>query len=603
MSSWSATAKSRQFALAELCLVALSGAALWLKPSIGIWAIAASLIPWMFRFAVGEPPFQRTRFDLLLAIFAVTAFIGLWVSYDQYAATQKFYLLLEAALLYYALSSQPNENREWVSLGLFALGVGIAGYFFLTHDFIASPRKIGFVNVIGRWIMWARPELGLRPIHPNYVAGIAAIMASFGFYRLFTNDNKSSPARGTKWIGLGLLLIFSAILMATSRGVLMAIVAAVGAAALWIAVNLIAAARRGSAVMFPSILMLYLAAVVIFLYAGPAKTPNNVADEGLYGNGSRAELFDRSLYLVGDFPLTGGGLAAFPGLYSQYVLDIPIYYLPNSHNMFLDVFIEQGIFGGAAFLAMYLTGIWRISKKIAVGADRAGNLFPWAALIALIIAFVHGMVDDYLYQGNLALLSVALLGVVPEPSNGQVLLVSAKHFERSDKIAFALFGIVLTALIAINAGFLKSIWYSNLGAVQMARVELSGFPTNQWAELNIVRNLSAAEATLLSSVAADPTNRTANHRLGLIAMLKQDFPAAGAYLNAAHRQSPRHRGIVKALGYCYAWLGDFTAAKTLLSGIPEAPEELGAYAGWWQARGDSRLANNAMILSSSLASP
>lgn len=593
VTSWRATVNSRRFALTELCIVAIGGAALCFNPSVGIWAIAFSLIPWGFRFVVGAPPFRRTRLDLLVAVFLLTAVVGAWASYDQLSASRKLYLIIEAVILYYTLSSQPNDNVVWVSAAFFCIGVGVAGYFFLTHDFVSVPRKIELVNLIGRGIMWLRPEIGWRAMHPNYVAGIAAMMAPFGFYLLSRRQN----SKFNNLIVLGLIVIASALVMTTSRGIMMAIFAALGVLLIWIGIKFAATLfRRRCDPVFPSSVIFYLLIVAVLIYVGPAQSVSSVSATGVYGNGSRAELFTRSLYLAADFPIIGGGLASFPGLYSQYILDIPIYYLPNSHNMFLDVFIEQGMFGGMAFLTMYLISIWRVSKNIATRTSHINNLYNWVALTSLIVAFVHGMVDDYLYQGTSAILSMALLGVVPNPYISQPVSENASRPFRRDIIRFAVIGVTLAALVIFFQKTIRSVWYSNLGAIQMARVELSGFPTNQWADPSIVERMQDAETSLLASVEADPSNRTANHRLGLIAMLRQDFHSAEVYLSNAYRESPRHRGIVKSLGYCRVWVGDFDNAQFVLAEFPEAKAELDSYVWWWQVHGRSDLSKRASAM-------
>lgn len=384
----------------------------------------------------------------------------------------------------------------------------------------------------------------------------------------------------------------------------MAIGAAVGVLFLWIGLRIFAiASRRKTESVFPAVVFLFLLAIVAVLYFGPVITSGSGNAAGLYGNGSRAELFKRSSYLIADFPITGGGLAAFPGLYSQYILNIPINYLPNSHNLFLDVFIEQGLFGGVAFLTLYLASIWRVSNVIVKTMNQRGSLLNWAVLASLTIALVHGMVDDYLYQGNSAALALALLGMVPNPL--PVLSDAASERQPKRRLTLALAGALFVALSSVFfQNQIRSVWYSNLGAVQMAQVELNAFPTNQWAGPEIVGRLKAAEASLLTAVEADPANRTANHRLGLIALLRQDFPAAEKYLSLAYRQAPRHRGIIKALGYCYVWLGDFESATTLLlNEIPEAPSELDTYTWWWQKQGREQQSENAARLADSLLNP
>ena len=67
--------------------------------------------------------------------------------------------------------------------------------------------------------------------------------------------------------------------------------------------------------------------------------------------------------LAGDFPFTGGGLGAFSGLYSTYILVIFVPLFTYSHNFFLDVAVEQGWFGLAALVVM-LVGSAGLSAEI-----------------------------------------------------------------------------------------------------------------------------------------------------------------------------------------------------------------------------------------------
>lgn len=219
----------------------------------------------------------------------------------------------------------------------------------------------------------------------------------------------------------------------------------------------------------------------------------------------------------------------------------------------------------------------------------------WLTLFVLVIAFVHGMVDDYLYNGSGTFLSLALAGVstslYPEPVR------AASHKKRYLTTIVAL---TLIIFFMINLNGVRSAWSANLGAVQMAKVELAGFPTNQWTEPVILPELEQASASLRTALQADPANRTANHRLGLISMLQEDFPSAATYLENARQQAPNHRGIVKSLGYCYAWAGDTEKAVLFLSRIPEAKDELDSYIWWWGIQGRPDLAEKAHVIFSGL---
>ncbi|MEZ4593090.1 MAG: hypothetical protein R3D55_18405, partial [Chloroflexota bacterium] len=93
--------------------------------------------------------------------------------------------------------------------------------------------------------------------------------------------------------------------------------------------------------------------------------------------------------------------------------------------------------------------------------------------------------------------------------------------------------------------------------------------------------------------ALNPANRTAHHRLGLLAMLAREYDTAVAHLQTAHAVTPEYRGIVKPLGYSYVWLGAYDQAAPLLATIPEAQVEMTVYTSWWQDQERPDLASQA----------
>ena len=207
--------------LAELLLVVFSGMTWILRPELGLWFTLVALLPAGVRLAAGMRPFKRTPFDWLILIFLITAWIGYWAAYDKTTAWIKVWMIVTAVLFYYALRAQPRENLIWVSCIFFCFGVGISLYFFLTHDFISLPRKLEFVNSIGRWVMGNRPQFGWMPIHPNYVAGLIAITVPFGFYpawKLISGNITSckcvTPGNYCPWDSACLFLRFLWLLLA-----------------------------------------------------------------------------------------------------------------------------------------------------------------------------------------------------------------------------------------------------------------------------------------------------------------------------------------------------------------------------------------------------
>ena len=119
----------------------------------------------------------------------------------------------------------------------------------------------------------------------------------------------------------------------------------------------------------------------------------------------------------------------------------------------------------------------------------------------------------------------------------------------------------------------------------MARVELVNYPSGEWSDGSEVAGMDTAAAQFNRALLYDRDNRTAWHRLGLVAMLNRDFEAAVDSLYNAYLLDRDHRGIRKSLAYAYLWAGDMEQAMPLLQEIPEAEQELANYAGWWQSQG------------------
>jgi tetratricopeptide (TPR) repeat protein len=159
------------------------------------------------------------------------------------------------------------------------------------------------------------------------------------------------------------------------------------------------------------------------------------------------------------------------------------------------------------------------------------------------------------------------------------------------------FGIVLGLLFWRN---ITATWYANLGAVEMAKIELAQFPTGKWNEGQYVTALAPAEALFNRSLALNSQQRTANNRLGLIAMMRRDFNRAIPYLERAHQIDPGHKGITKPLAYSYVWIGDYDQALPLLRLIPEASNEMDVYTWWWHDQGRDDLAVKAKQIAAML---
>ena len=561
-----------------------------LIPELGIWFTLLALLASGALFLADNSLLKRIPYTLLLAVFLITACVGYWAAYDKSSGWIKLWLIITAVLLYYALGAQPKQNLLVISLLSFCLGLGVAVYFFLTFDFA------GISTGIALWWIRNRPFLGWPAIHHGYTSGLLLITTLFAAYWLQhiwkkPFDKVSAALKIFAGLGFGVNLL--AFILTVSRGLWLAAACGLGTWVLWRIITLERFAKQPIKSLFPLLVLLYLGVMIIIVYLGPARTVG--AGQGEYGNNTRAEVFERGTYFLSEYPMTGSGLDSFPGLYSQYVLVIPHFYYINSYNVFLDVAIEQGLAGGLALILVYLGNLWLAARAVMKAESNELRFLGWLSVFALIVTILHGLFYDYLYNGAgtvLLLFPIGMVTLLVGHINGLTAQIVQPRKTASipsrAMIVIPILGIVV--LLALSRDKLAALWYADLGAVQMSQVELKHFPTNEWATSAVVPELTMADTSLRSALRYDPNNQTANYRLGLISMLRQDFTSAAVYLEKAHVSSPSHRGIIKNLGYCYVWLGEMDKAKALLEQIPESQQEIGVYSWWWGVQGRQDLA-------------
>ncbi|HEY3473990.1 MAG TPA: hypothetical protein VGK56_05225, partial [Anaerolineales bacterium] len=329
---------NRWFAITDLLLVMMSAAAWMFIPRLGVGFSLIALLPWVLRFLAGRLPFRRNPFDWLIAIFLVTAWVSYWAAYDTSAAWIKVWLLVSAVLLYYALSAQPKQNLVFLSFLSFCFALALSLYFCLTYDFAGSSGGPAI------WWMNHRPHLDWPAIPHGHVSGLILISTILGFYWLWNTSTRSSGSAAVVrqlFLFLGMGMVVLVFVLTLSRGIEVIGLGVVGLWVLWRVLTLSRSHVRVR-VVFPVLVLSYLVVLITFAYLGPASAVSN-STESPYGNNSRAELLGRGAYFLVDYPITGAGLASFPGLYSQYMLVIPHFYFTNSYNLFLDVAIEQGV--------------------------------------------------------------------------------------------------------------------------------------------------------------------------------------------------------------------------------------------------------------------
>jgi hypothetical protein len=555
----------------------------------------------------------RTCFDLPLLLFLVSAALGAALAFDRGAASAKFWQIVGGLALYDSLVFAPEEAVVFgrrippVRGVLLALPALIAAYFLLTADWTLVQGKLSWLNPAVRWFMGRQPQPRLDPLHPNVAGGLIAALIPLQVAAVLGLRRCALPA----WVVVGgwamVVLSFTGLLMTASRGAWIALAAA---GAVWLMWRLWG--RR-----WPRRTWLVLAGlVVVSLAAGAAL----VWTWGpLISPGGRADLLHNSVDLVLDTPFTGIGLGKgiIQMAYSSYVLLVHVGHTIHSHILVLNIWLEQGLLGLAAFL-------WLL-----VAAARARYASPaWraAGLASLGVILVHGLADDAFYGSRgvvllfvpLAVLAREDLAAGPLPdmtARGELAGLAPRAALAGLAPRAALAGLALAATVILALALMppvRAAFQANLGALAQTRAELSVYRWPEWPIQDALRrspdpngNLPAVElgpaiARYRAALALDPANVTANRRLGQIELSRGEFDAAQRHLEAAYAAAPDQRATRQMLGEVYAIAGRPAEAASLWQTLDLDAGQLPIRIGWYAILGETENAEKIQEAAASL---
>jgi len=562
-----------------------------------------ALAPWAARLVLtGRLP-RRSLFDLPLALFVLTAGVAVWAAYDRPVAWAKFWPIVGGVVLFYALANAQVLPRARVWL-LALLGAGMALYFLVTHQWESSPVGIAALSRIGQALQAALPSIPGPELNRNEVGGILAMLAPFAAWTAVQSWQEFRGCGQARtlahwltlllaWVLLALLLL--GLLMTASRGAWVALGGALFLALAWIVAGRSSrgSARKRTGIFVGLSLFAFVAGllVMVMVSSGVAFIPRALLNTDTWF--SRLDFYRYSLTLVRDYPFIGAGLGGFQMLYSAYAMLLHVGFISYSHNLFLDVAIEQGLPGvlALAWIWILFAGVvWQTLLRPAAAQDRPSSSPPLLGIAALSLAtiLIHGLVDNALYTREGAfLLFVPLAFAIPVCSQ------RSTGMKRWQVISLAIcLGLPLALLLARPRQTL-SLVASNLGAVHQSQAELSVYSWPEWPVQDEVRrkvDLSQPIAEFNKALAWDPQNSTANRRLGMIELSLGQYEDALRHLRAAYAMESTSVTTRQLLGEALIVNGYVDEGQALWDGVNKEQQQLELRAFWYEHIGDGERA-------------
>jgi len=258
----------------------------------------------------------------------------------------------------------------------------------------------------------------------------------------------------------------------------------------------------------------------------------------------------------------------------------------HAHNLFLDLWLEQGLLGLLAFG-------WLVGK--AVGSNRSVSTWRPAALAALGVILLHGLMDDafYGYGGWGVLLLFVPLAMLNRSGVATTKSFPTPSAFRPTPVFWSTAALLTLAMVCIPN--LRAAFQANLGALIQTRAELAVYRWPDWPIQDALRrspgvNLDSAIGHYRAALALDPANVIAHRRLGQIELSRGQYKLARQHLATAYAAAPGQRATRQLLGECYAVAGELERAVALWRTVDVSQGQLMARQWWHEYLGEQEYA-------------
>jgi hypothetical protein len=296
--------------------------------------------------------------------------------------------------------------------------------------------------------------------------------------------------------------------------------------------------------------------------------------------------------LAADYLFTGSGLGMTAMVASSYLFLLHVPLFDHAHNLYLQMVLEQGIFGVIGFGGMALATLG-MAQAVVGEKDPARRLLGIGAVAALVTLLVHGLLDAELYASILLPLLFLPFGLVWALYAAARQETAAATPVIAGMAAITVTAITVAGVIVWAALGGRGVWAANRGAIAQTRAELSVYHWPQWVLQDQVRrsaavNLEPALAYYQTALNFDPFNGTAQRRLGQIALARGEVAQARQHLVAAYTVAPHDRAVRQLLGECDALADDPAAAVQLWWGLDLGEGQLDVRLAWYTFLGNSQ---------------
>ena len=346
-------------------------------------AFGLGIILWIFfRLRGGAPAPHRTMLDAPLALFVVASLAAALFSARRLESLSHLKNLLLISVVYVVafLAGDPKLRRRLFAL-LLVSGAGSAIYGIIlyllgrghgtlgrTHGSFSTAMTYGGILLILSTLFLAEAVGSRASLRLRIASGLASLAAVVALFYTFTRSS---------WVGA---LVSALVILAFLR-------------------------RR--------LLVPFVAALVIFVILLPAPYRARVAsiwDPSYRTNVQRLELLRGGAAIFREHPGLGVGTMDLADVYRDHMPPGAVYVHGHMHNDFVQIAVQMGIVGLAAFVVLLLSFFRLMARNLKLDLPPGERAFVVGSIAALAGFIVNGLFEWNFGDAEVVTLLYVIIG-------------------------------------------------------------------------------------------------------------------------------------------------------------------------------------------------
>lgn len=384
-----------------IALVILGGAAVNLAGShVVSWTIILVGLIYLFISNTGRP--RRTPIDWPILLLLLTAVLSVSVSASPNVTLNLALGIFASVVILYALVfwAQTPYQYHITAWALVVIGVCLA----LAAPFIVNwhLNKTGLVPDT----VYAHlpPPILSDSVHPNIMATLLLLLLPLAVALCLAYWPNPAKGKGVPFTlaAAAALLMGIAFLLTRSRGGYLAAAASIILLLWWMS-------WRKTAVLFT------LLAFIGAIWLATAVTPTahqEITDTSTMA--FRLHVWRIASNMIADFPFTGAGMGTFNDVASR-LYPFPPNTNPSTHNLFLQIAVDLGLFGLIAYTSLVLLTLYMGSRALQLvrrRQDKGSVAVIAGSLAGFIGMLLHGLVDNTVWGTRMAFIPWLVVGLI-----------------------------------------------------------------------------------------------------------------------------------------------------------------------------------------------